>query len=89
LAEAVEFLEVEAHYEIVSLTGTLSTEGLHLHISVSDKEGRVWGGHLSDGCVIYTTAEIVLGELEQYTFTREMDENTGYKELVVRERYDC
>ena len=86
LAEAIEFLEKDAHYEIVSLTGTLCMDGVHLHISVSDKDGRVWGGHLVDGCVIYTTAEIVLGELENYQFTREMDESTGYKELVVRDK---
>ena len=86
MAEAIDYMEREEHFEIVSLTGTLSKEGIHLHMSVSDKNGLVWGGHLCDGCEIYTTAEIVLGELEEYTFTREFDPSTGYKELVVEER---
>jgi len=38
------------------------------------------------GCIIYTTSEIVIGVLDPwYTFTREIDEQTGYDELVVKE----
>ena len=72
--------------EIVSLTGTLSSEGVHMHISVSDDEGRVWGGHLLEGCLIHTTAEIVLLELVELEFKREMDDSTGYKELQIKSR---
>ena len=45
--------------------------------------GKTIGGHLSDGCIINTTAEIILNELEENTFTREYDESTGYKEIVM------
>ena len=72
--------------EIVSMTGTLSENGCHLHISVSDEKLNTFGGHLKDGCLVNTTAEIVLLELEDYSFTREMDEATGYKELVIRKK---
>jgi predicted DNA-binding protein with PD1-like motif len=73
------------HFEIVSLVGTLSaTGGSHLHLSVSDSTGRTIGGHLLDGCRVYTTAEIVLGELPALAFTRETDPTFGYKELAVR-----
>lgn len=72
------------HFEIVSLVGTLSTHGPHLHLSVSDSTGRTIGGHLLDGCRVYTTAEIVLGELPQLEFRREPDATFGYQELVVR-----
>ena len=72
------------HFEIVSLVGTLSTNGSHLHLAVSDSTGRTIGGHLLDGCRVYTTAEIVLGELQGLDFTRETDATFGYKELVVR-----
>jgi predicted DNA-binding protein with PD1-like motif len=34
-------------FEIVSLVGTLSTHGIHLHISISDKDGKTIGGHLA------------------------------------------
>ena len=72
------------HFEIVSLVGTLSTNGSHLHLAVADSTGRTIGGHLLDGCRVYTTAEIVLGELPQLVFRRETDATFGYQELVVR-----
>ena len=74
----------KGHFEIVSLVGTLSTNGSHLHIAVADSTGRTIGGHLLDGCRVYTTAEIVLGELPQLDFRREKDDTFGYQELVVR-----
>ncbi|MCC6147106.1 MAG: DNA-binding protein [Anaerolineaceae bacterium] len=73
-------------FEIVSLTGTVSPDGAHLHISISDSNGKTVGGHLMTGSLIYTTAEIVLGELEGLRFARPMDAETGYDELVVTER---
>jgi predicted DNA-binding protein with PD1-like motif len=51
---------------------------------VSDSTGRTIGGHLLDGCRVYTTAEIVLGELPALAFTREIDPTFGYRELAVR-----
>ncbi|GAB2704121.1 DNA-binding protein [Hymenobacter frigidus] len=69
------------HFEIVSLVGTLSVNGSHLHLAVSDSTGRTIGGHLLDGCRVYTTAEIVLGELPEVEYRRETA--FGYKELVV------
>jgi predicted DNA-binding protein with PD1-like motif len=71
-------------FEIVSLVGTLSTHGIHLHISISDKDGKTIGGHLEKGCLIYTTAEIVIGVSEDFIFVRTVDENTGYKELEIQ-----
>lgn len=73
-------------FEIISLSGTLSLKGIHLHIVVSDKEGKTFGGHLENGCTIYTTAEIVIGESEELSFYRELDQQTGFKELQVKER---
>jgi predicted DNA-binding protein with PD1-like motif len=71
------------HFEIVSLVGTLAESGSHLHLSVSDSTGRTIGGHLLDGNLIYTTAEIVLGVLDDVEFRRETDPAFGYKELTV------
>jgi predicted DNA-binding protein with PD1-like motif len=76
----------DQNFEIVSLIGTLSIEGCHLHISLSDKNGTVIGGHLKDGCKIHTTAEIVLGEIPDQIFSRRMDENTGFKELSINKK---
>lgn len=71
-------------FEIVSLVGTLSTHGLHIHISLSDRHGKTLGGHLLEGCMIYTTAEIVIGTSEDLIFLRTLDESTGYKELDIQ-----
>ena len=71
-------------FEIVSLVGTISTNGEHLHISVADSGGAVCGGHLRKGNVVYTTAEIVIAELDGHAFERIFDETTGYKELVAK-----
>ena len=48
-------------FEVLSLVGTVSkTCEPHLHISLGDSEGKVWGGHLLSASV-FTTCEIVLG----------------------------
>lgn len=72
--------------EIVSLVGTLSADGAHLHLCIADTEGRAWGGHLLDGCLVYTTAEIAIAELDDLKFIRAVDPATGYKELEVGKR---
>lgn len=69
--------------EILSLSGTFSGRGGHFHITVSDKNGRVIGGHLMDGCIVYTTAELVVGEAPGLEFRRAEDIETGYKELKI------
>lgn len=73
------------HFEIVSLSGTVSINGSHLHLSISDSTGRTIGGHLVPGCKIYTTAEIVLQYSDKYEFTREKDGSTPWEELQVKE----
>ena len=74
----------EGHFEVVSLTGLLSTEGNHVHLSVSDSTGRTIGGHLLDGNLVYTTLEVVIGEDPNHIYHRETDPTFGYKELVVK-----
>ncbi len=76
----------EDKFEIVSLVGTLDTGGYHIHISLSDGQGRTIGGHLMPGCLVYTTAEIVIGEAEHLVFTRPFDPESGYPELAVSPR---
>ncbi|WP_230471103.1 PPC domain-containing DNA-binding protein [Hymenobacter jejuensis] len=71
------------HFEIVSLVGTLSVNGSHLHLAVSDSTGRTIGGHLLPGNIIYTTAELVIGVLDEVDFRRELDPVSTYKELKI------
>lgn len=77
------YAEADGHFEIVSLTGTVSIHGSHLHVSISDEQGKTIGGHLVSGCVIYTTAEIVIAVFDNVVYKREFAEDSGYDELVV------
>lgn len=74
------------HFEIVSLTGTLSTAGSHLHLSVSDSSGKTIGGHLLDGNLVYTTVELIIGESPDHEFLREKDGTTMWPELQIKTR---
>jgi predicted DNA-binding protein with PD1-like motif len=73
-------------YEIVSLVGTLGAAGVHFHISLADKEGKVSGGHVKEGCIVGVTAEITIVEDEAAVFARELDKATGFRELSVKPR---
>lgn len=77
---------LKGHFEIVSLVGTFSDTSSHIHISASDSTGKTLGGHLLDNSLIYTTAEIVIGELTDLEFNRSTDSMYGYKELDVKIR---
>ncbi len=74
------------HFEILSLNGTISADGVHLHISIADGNGKSIGGHLLEGSSIYTTAEIIIGESSQHIFTRNIDSRTGFNELEIGNR---
>jgi hypothetical protein len=77
---------LKGHFEIVSLTGVLSTNGSHLHIAIADEQGKTFGGHLLDGNLIYTTVELIISELTNLSFKREIDDTFGYKELVIEQK---
>jgi predicted DNA-binding protein with PD1-like motif len=76
----------QGYFEIVSLVGTVSTNGSHLHLSVSDRTGATTGGHLLSGCKVYTTAEIVIQQDPDLTFTRKADGSTPWAELQVKSK---
>ena len=85
LANRDFYSEYDGHFEIVSITGTVSIHGSHLHIAISDGDGTTIGGHLESGCKIYTTAEIVIAVFNNVIYKREFAEDSGYDELVVHE----
>ena len=80
--------EYEGPFEIVSITGTVSVHGSHLHMSISDGDGRTIGGHFESGCKIYTTAEIVIAGFDDVIYKRELAQDSGYEELAVYEVQD-
>jgi len=85
LANGKDSVVLKGPFEIVSLNGTLSLDGPHLHISLADSQGHVVGGHLLEGSLIHTTCELVIHTMPGVEFKRELDPETGFKELVIRE----
>lgn len=78
-----EIKDLAGPFEIVAGTGTVSPDGCHIHMSVSDRVGTCFGGHLKGGCPVVFTAEVVIGILEDATYRRVFDEKTGFEELEV------
>lgn len=79
--------ELSGDLEILTLAGSIAPDGAHLHMAVSDAEGRVYGGHVATGCIVRTTAEVLLAVLPGHAFSRELDvAGSGFRELVIRPR---
>lgn len=77
--------ELRGDLEILTLAGSVSPDGAHLHMSVADAQGRVSGGHVARGCEVRTTAELLLVLLPEHRFAREIDPATGFMELRISE----
>jgi predicted DNA-binding protein with PD1-like motif len=88
LADGKTIREYNDNYEILSVNGTISKDGSHLHISFSDINGDTFGGHLCYNTLVNTTCELVLAGIDEYSFKREFDEKTGYDELVINKKED-
>ena len=84
-ANRPEATEYRGHFEITSLVGTIDPAGEHLHLTITDPEGRAFGGHLLAGSSVYTTAEIAVLILDDLIFSRAPCPYSGYDELVVKE----
>ena len=83
LAAASDLIKRTEPFEILSLNGTISFHGVHLHLGVADQSGCTFGGHLMEENLIYTTCELVIVELKEVEFFREFDSETGFKELKI------
>lgn len=81
-----DYDEIAGDLEIISLVGTLGPDGAHLHLAVADADGRTIAGHMGDGCIVRTTAEVVIGVLPGMMFHRVEDPRTGYRELSIEPR---
>ena len=82
-ASGVTVRELNEPLETVALMGALSAARAHLHIALAREDLTVLGGHLMEGCIVNTTAEVVLLELDGVRFGAEWDGETGYDELAI------
>lgn len=73
---------MQGPFEIVSVTGTVCSDGPHVHVSLADSEGKVIAGHLGKGCLVNTTVELVILDISsEWKFERVVDPTSGDKEL--------
>lgn len=86
LANQPDATHYSGHFEVVSLSGYLAANEFHLHMAVSDGEGRTIGGHVMDGNRVYTTLVVVIEEHLRFRYRREHDPASGYDELVIDPR---
>jgi len=74
-------IEFNESLEIVSLVGNTSKKDgevtVHAHMVVADSEGKAYGGHVMDGCLIDATGELVMIELQDIQLRRKPDVATG------------
>jgi predicted DNA-binding protein with PD1-like motif len=75
-----EFVEYEGPYELLSIQGLIADYLPHLHTCVSIKE-RTYMGHLEPGCRVLYLAEIVIGRMEGVKLTRDLNPETGIRQL--------
>ena len=73
--------------ELLSLSGNISKKDdevhVHCHITVSSglDDGRAYGGHLIEGCEVFSYGEIIIGEITGLEMKRNIDPETGALEL--------
>jgi predicted DNA-binding protein with PD1-like motif len=54
-----EYLELKGSYEIASIQGIIADGQPHLHLTICEGSQTI-AGHLEDGCVVMTTAEVAI-----------------------------
>jgi predicted DNA-binding protein with PD1-like motif len=70
-------ISLQGPLEILSCVGNVSlregTPFVHAHITLSDKEGRAFGGHLLPGCEVGATFELTLYSYDDIKLQRKFD----------------
>jgi predicted DNA-binding protein with PD1-like motif len=82
-ADQVEGVVLAGPHEVITLTGSVTRDGAHLHLLVADSDDRTHGGHLCHGSRVRTTMEVLLVCPEGWWLGRERDEATGHRELKI------
>lgn len=67
--------------EVITLNGTFSPSGVHLHLSLSDGACQVWGGHLEPGTLVLKGAQLLLG-LSGLPTAKSIQESVQFSERV-------
>lgn len=75
-----EFITIDQPLEILSLIGNVSLKDekpmVHAHITLGDRDGKAYGGHLAPGTIVFA-CEYMIQRIEGDTYMRDFDEETG------------
>jgi predicted DNA-binding protein with PD1-like motif len=75
-----EFFEIEENLEIDGLIGNVSMRDgkpmVHAHITLSDSDGRAYGGHLMPGTIVFA-CEFIIAVYKGPQLNRSYDEETS------------
>lgn len=73
-------MEINEETELTALVGNISLKDgdifCHLHATLTDADGKAWGGHVCEGCIVFAL-EFEMRELLGEDFHRMPDEDTG------------
>jgi predicted DNA-binding protein with PD1-like motif len=74
------YISKDEHMEILNATGNISVKDgkpfAHVHITLADKNGNAFGGHLMEGTIIFA-AEFVITDYGDNNLERVYDKTTG------------
>ncbi len=76
--------------ELLSFNGNISRKNgevfIHSHISISSgvDDGKTYGGHLVEGCIVLATCEVIIQEIAGLTMERKLDPVTQVNELEFK-----
>lgn len=75
-----EFKDLDQHLEILCAIGNISLKDgepiIHAHITLSDQEGKAFGGHLAPGTTVFA-CEYIIEIMDGAKLERGFDEETG------------
>jgi hypothetical protein len=83
-------VNIEGPLELLYTQGLIGMEdtgeaSVHFHILVSDKNMKVYGGHLTEGGnIVAATAEIIIHEIEGGENIRQFDQDTGFRLFKIK-----
>jgi predicted DNA-binding protein with PD1-like motif len=73
-----QFLDLEGPLEVVGFSGIIADFEPHVHISLMDKDGKFYGGHLEERCSILTLSEISILRLPDLKLTRSVRDGSKF-----------
>ena len=75
-----KYFTINRPLEITNLIGNVSLKDVnpivHAHITLADKNGKAYGGHLAPGAIIFA-CELIIEAFDGPSFERGLDKETG------------